>query len=95
MVEAFESDDSTVKAWGVGADLNLKTGYRFPRGERFTIAPFVGVGFTPYLFAPKTESVINQTQELISKGSTSILHAQAGIAILSRSPTLLLRLSLY
>lgn len=79
--EALESDDTSMKAFGIGADLCLKTGYRFQVSKKLSIAPFAALGCTPYLYAPKSESVINQTQGLSSKDHTSLWSAQIGCGL--------------
>ena len=43
--------------------------------------PFVGLGYTPFLWAPDVESILNQTYDLASKGYTSMLSFQLGLKI--------------
>lgn len=76
--ERLEDDEARAYALGVGGDLTLRVGYRIRMGSGQYIAPFVAVGYTPYLYAPNVEPVINQTKRLVGGGSTGIATAQVG-----------------
>lgn len=75
--EAFVFDEALSKAFGIGIDFGLKYGYRFT--NKIPLSPFISFGYTPYLFSPNTESVINQTKGLASSNWTRIFTAQAGL----------------
>lgn len=78
--EPFEYDDSKSKAFGIGGDIQLKTGYQVKLKNRCFLSPFFAIAYTPYLFAPNNEAVINQTKGLVSNNWTAILSAQVGLA---------------
>lgn len=78
--EPFEYDDSKSKAFGIGGDIGLKLGYYFKLKNKTYFSPFIILAYTPYLFSPNTEAVINQTKGLTSKNWTGILTTQVGLA---------------
>jgi hypothetical protein len=77
--EPFEYYDSKSKAFGIGGDIQLKTGYQVKLKNRCFLSPFFAIAYTPYLFAPNNEAVINQTKGLLSNNWTAILSAQVGL----------------
>jgi hypothetical protein len=79
--EPFEYDDAKSKAFGIGGDIQLKTGYQVKLKNRCFLSPFFAIAYTPYLYAPNNEAVINQTKGLVSNNWTAILRAQVGLAI--------------
>jgi hypothetical protein len=78
--EPFEYDDAQSKAFGIGGDIQLKTGYQVKLKNRCFLSPFFAIAYTPYLYAPNNEEVINQTKGLVSNNWTAILSAQVGLA---------------
>lgn len=78
--EPFVYDDSQSKAFGIGGDLSCKLGYRMALGGQSSLSPFVLAGYTPYMYSPNTEAVINETKGLVGPNWTSILSAQVGLA---------------
>jgi hypothetical protein len=78
--EAFVVDDERAKAFGIGGSLGFKLGYSLPLKNNSHVSPFVALGLTPYLYAPKTESVINQTSGLVARNWAGILSLQIGFA---------------
>lgn len=79
--EAFEYDETKSKALGIGGDIAMKLGYCVPLKNKTYLSPFITLGYTPYLYSPNTESVINQTKELVSKNWTGILTTQIGLSL--------------
>jgi hypothetical protein len=79
--QPFVVDETPVRAFGIGGDLSCKMGYVFSISEKFQLSPFIKVGFTPYLFSPNTEAVINQTKNLTSPNWTSSLNGHLGISL--------------
>lgn len=83
--EDFLYDDIWSKAFGIGADLGLKMGYKIQLKSGHALAPFVAFTFSPAFYAPNTEVVINQTRTLLSKNYTGVLNSQLGVVyILSK-----------
>ena len=78
--EPIGSDDTTVEAFGIGGDLNLKLGYNLKSKKKYLFSPFVSISCTPYFYAPYSEAVINQTMGLIENNWTGIVAAQIGLA---------------
>ena len=77
--EPFEFDEIKSQAFGIGGDLCLKLGYSLKIKSKNYMAPFVSFGYTPYLYSPNSEAVINQTKGLVSKNWTGILTTQIGL----------------
>ena len=78
--EPFEYDESTSKAFGIGGDICLKTGYYLKLKKKTFLSPFISVAYTPYLYSPNTEAVINQTKSLTGENWTGILTTQIGLS---------------
>jgi hypothetical protein len=78
--EALWLDDARMRAVGIGGEVQLKAGYGIVVSDGFSIAPFAGVGFSPYLHAPGVERVLNQTQGLTGGDGTVALSLLAGIS---------------
>ena len=76
--ETFEYDDTKSNAFGIGGDINLKLGYAIKLNNRSFLSPFVAIACTPYLYAPNSEAVINETKGLTSRNWTSIWSTQIG-----------------
>ncbi|HEU4718500.1 MAG TPA: hypothetical protein VFU15_11725 [Bacteroidia bacterium] len=79
--KSFRYDGARAKAFGIGGDIHLKAGYEFSAKNNFFISPFAALGYTPFLFSPNTEGVINQTTGLTGRRWTGIVQVQAGIAL--------------
>ena len=78
--EPFVYDETRSKAFGIGGDVQLKFGTYINLKNKSYISPFISFSYTPYLFSPNNEAVINQTKGLITNNWTSILSAQIGLA---------------
>ena len=76
----FTYDEEKSKAYGIGGDISVKTGYLMGFKNKNGLSPFVLIACTPYFYSPNTEAVINQTKGLTSKTSTAIFSAQMGMA---------------
>ena len=76
----FTYDEEKSKAYGIGGDISVKTGYLMGFKNKNGFSPFVLIACTPYFYSPNTEAVINQTKGLTSKSSTAIFSAQMGMA---------------
>lgn len=79
--EPFIYDEAKSKAFGIGGELNLKLGYYLHLKNLTYVSPFISIAYTPYLYSPNNEVVINQTKGLCAKNWTSILGAQIGLAV--------------
>lgn len=77
--DAFWVDEAKFKALGLGGNIGVKMGYRLYGRDEHQISPFVFLGYTPYLYAPKNEAVLNATQELITKPSLAALNFRIGV----------------
>lgn len=77
--EPFEYDETRSKAFGIGSEICLKVGYYLKLKHKFYLSPFISIGYTPYLYSPNSEALINQTKGLISKNWTGILISQIGL----------------
>ncbi len=79
--EPFIYDDSRSKAFGIGGDLSIKTSYSFNLKNNIRLSPFIQIGYTPYLYSPNTEAVINQTTGLITPDYTGVFTSQIGVKV--------------
>jgi hypothetical protein len=79
--KAFIYDETKSKAFGIGGEINLKLGYAIKLKNKGSLSPFLAFAYTPYLFAPNNEAVINQTKGLINKNWTGIVSTQIGFAL--------------
>ena len=77
----FIYDEARSKAFGIGADLSIKTSYSFNLKNNIRLSPFIQVGYTPYLYSPNTEAVINQTTELTAPEYTGVFTSQVGVKV--------------
>lgn len=76
--QVFMVDDKKSKSLGAGGNIGIKMGYHLYRHNKYQISPFVFFGYTPYLYTPKNEAVINATQELIAKAYMYALNFRIG-----------------
>lgn len=79
--EPYLVDDSRYAAWGIGADIGFKIGRRIKAKNKIGLKPFLQAGFTPYLYSPNAEAIINQTKGLVSSGGTALFSLQAGLSL--------------
>ena len=77
----FIYDETRSKAFGIGGDLSIKTSYSFNLKNNIRLSPFIQVGYTPYLYSPNTEAVINQTRGLASPKFTGVFTSQVGLKV--------------
>ena len=82
--EPFTYDDTRSKAFGIGGDLSIKSSYSFNLKNNIRLSPFIQIGYTPYLYSPNTEAVINQTTELTTPSFTGVFTSQIGVKVLLR-----------
>lgn len=77
--EVFEVDSEKKRAMGGSAQLGVTASYDIALTERSSLLPFVGLGYTPYYFAPETESILNQSQELTGEDYSALLTWKVGV----------------
>ena len=77
----FIYDEARSKAFGIGGDLSIKTSYSFNLKNNIRLSPFIQIGYTPYLYSPNTEAVINQTRGLVSPNFTDVFSSQIGLKV--------------
>jgi len=77
----FVYDDARSKAYGIGGNICLKAGYWFDKIKNLDFAPFFQVGYVPYLYAPNSESVINETSGITGKENTGIFNLKTGLLL--------------
>jgi hypothetical protein len=77
--EPYIYDEARSKAFGIGGDLSVRTSYSFKIKNKIRLSPFVQIGYTPYLFSPNTESVINQTRGIAAPNFTNVFSTQVGL----------------
>jgi len=79
--EPFIYDEVRSIAFGIGADLSIKTSYSFNLKNNIRLSPFIQIGYTPYLYSPNTEAVINQTTGLTTPDFTGVFTSQIGVKV--------------
>lgn len=72
-------DDKKYISNGYGFNSGFKLTYVVFNRSSYSLAPYFFLGYTPFLFAPKNEAVINGTQHLITKNWTSLFNFKIGI----------------
>jgi hypothetical protein len=77
--EPFVYDETLSKSFGIGGAVQVKFGNSFQLNNTCYLSPFLSFAYTPYLFSPNNEAVINQTKGLVCKNWTEILTAQFGL----------------
>ncbi len=79
--EPFIYDEARSKAFGIGGDLSVKTSYSFNLKNSIRLSPFIQIGYTPYLYSPNTEAVINETTGLTTPDFTGVFTSQIGVKV--------------
>jgi hypothetical protein len=79
--EILRNDEKSIKAFGIGAELNFKAGYQVKLNEKLVVSPFMKIGYVPFFYSPIGEALLNQTKELTGKDWTGILTFQVGILV--------------
>lgn len=80
--EQYIYRESNNTAFAIGACLGAKLTYRCLRlNERCALAPYVEASYTPYVYTPNFEPLLNQTRQLASKPHSSLLGINCGIIL--------------
>ena len=74
----LENEWST--SFGIGVQTEMIVKYDFHLAKKM-ISPFLNFGFTPYLFQPDAEVMLNETKGLISKPNYILVNASAGVVL--------------
>ena len=77
----YTYDDQLAKAVGIGPDFAVQFKYTLGVGDAFKWQPFIRAGYSPFLWSPKSEAIINHTNGMSSNDYTMLLRAQVGIEI--------------
>lgn len=77
---AIQSEETPIKALGIGPNLDLKLGYNLLSKNRFSISPYAAIAYNPFFYSPNAEAVINQTIGLTADTWTGFLMAQLGFS---------------
>jgi hypothetical protein len=77
--EPYVYDNINAKAFGIGGTVRLKLGYSSAWKNNRCFSPFIAFAYTPYLYAPNNERIINQTKGLTSNNWTAIGMVQIGL----------------
>ena len=76
--ESILVDDTQIRAFGIGCDVQVKFGYYLPCLEGISGSLFMAISYTPYVYSPYSESVLNQTMGITNHYGTGIVGAQIG-----------------
>jgi hypothetical protein len=74
----LENEWST--SFGIGVQTETIVKYDFLVAKK-VISPFLNFGFTPYLFQPDAEVMLNETKGFISKPNYILVNASAGVVL--------------
>jgi hypothetical protein len=80
--ENFAFAEKKTRAFGIGGNLSLRYLYSLRFNRKSILSPFIEVNYSPYLFTPNTETVINQTKTLYTKPWTPVMRVDVGIKLL-------------
>lgn len=80
--ETFAFAEEKTRAFGIGGSLTVRYLYAIRYNRNLVFAPFIETTFSPYLYAPNTETVINQTKTLYTKPWTPVVRMDVGIKLL-------------
>jgi len=72
-------DERLARATGIGPELALRAYYTLLENSKFNWSPFLICNYSPFLWSPNTESLINQTGGLTSNAYTMLTQVQLGV----------------
>lgn len=79
--ETFAFAEEKTSAFGIGGNLSLRYLYSLRYNRNLVLSPFAGLNYSPYLYAPNTETVINQTKTLYTKAWTPVVRIDVGLKV--------------
>lgn len=79
--ETFAFAEEKTHAFGIGGNLSLRYLYSLRFNRNLVLSPFAGLNYAPYLYAPNTETVINQTKTLYTKPWTPVVRVDVGLKV--------------
>lgn len=79
--ETFAFAEEKTHAFGIGGNLSLRYLYSLRFNRNLILSPFAGLNYAPYLYAPNTETVINQTKTLYTKAWTPVVRVDVGLKV--------------
>lgn len=74
-------DDQLARAVGIGPELSARLYYTCLEKSKLKFSPFLALSFSPFLWSPKTEALINQTSGLTSNAYTLLTQVNGGFII--------------
>ena len=74
-------DETKINALGIGGEIELKIGYLIKISNSKSIAPYLGSSFSPYYYSPNMETIVNQTNGLITKNWSSLYSINIGFSL--------------
>lgn len=77
--EILTIDEEAYRSYGIGGKLQATILYRLHLADAWTILPFIGLGYAPYLHSPQTEVLINQTHGLVETQKVTLITWQIGM----------------
>jgi hypothetical protein len=78
---ASYEEEIPLNAMGIGGEISYNLGYILQLFKKYSIAPFLSIGFTPFMYSPKSEVILNQTQNLWSNQWSYLLNIQSGLSL--------------
>lgn len=79
---SIEDEELRPRSLGLGAEVNVLVGRRFPLGAHRRLMPYIRVGIAPYVHQPSAEPVLNQTRGLVAGDGTFMLTVGAGVQVI-------------
>jgi hypothetical protein len=76
--EAAQIEDNRVKALGIGGEIEALIGYKLKKYTRFS--PFISICYSPYHYIPNSETLLNDTKNLIINPWVNYFKMNLGIS---------------
>ncbi|MBL4709609.1 MAG: hypothetical protein JKY48_14345 [Flavobacteriales bacterium] len=72
-------DEEKNRAFGIGLNFGITTFYKIEIGDKRLFSPFIGVGYSPYLRSPESESVLDQSISTSGTKDIRIINWKLGV----------------
>ena len=79
--ELLTINGETLRSFHIGGAIGLKLGYLINPEDRVAISPYAGVHFSPYFTEGNSETIINQTDGIITEVNATFLKFDIGMRI--------------